>query len=891
MLPAFPMSARPSRFAPYRVSAAAIILVGLTAAVAVYHDARRHEDDATAVEFERKAAVRHALTSEVVQRYPEALHGLATLFTFDHGVSPPEFARLIGQLRPRVSGAMAFQWAPYVSHLNRASLELTFQREYAPRRFEITEFTPDGRGRRAQERDWYVPICLLEPMAGNEIVLGYDLTTAPTAGALRQAEQTRRITVSPQFTLRQQRADESGVVVILAVFPWSDAGAPPVGTRPLGFLQCALNVRQFLEYASSHQPDIASDMLFVDGSESDPQKRTLLFNPAEGPVNARVSEQDFRSGAAFLHQAALPFGGRDWYVLYRPRMEWVEHRRSSTPWWRGVTVAALAGLLAGLVTVTGRRTRTIERVVAERTAELIESRRQYANLVHALPGMAYRARYGPQLETLFASDGAAALTGWSAEDFVAGRVHLRDLIHPEDLDRVRRETRDAIAHRKDLEMTYRIRVRDGAEKWVLARGRGVYDEQGTPSLIEGLVIDISEQKRSEETRLGIERKLLESQKLESLGLLAGGIAHDFNNLLSAILGNASLARMSIESTNPADSQLRAIETASLRAAELCRQMLAYAGKGRFVVERVNVSSLTEDLLPLLRVSTGRGAELKLNLARDLPGVKADATQLRQIVMNLVLNAVDAVTGRRDGVIEITTGVAYVTRAMLAECVTGQSLPEGQYLFIEIRDNGCGMEPDVRAKIFDPFFTTKFAGRGLGLAAVLGIIRGHNGALRVESEVDRGSEFRLYLPIIPGEHVPVEEPAPAEPASEWTHGGNALVVEDEDPVRQMMVQLLDSFGFQVHAAPEGRSGVEAFRENAQKWDLVVIDLIMPGMTGEETLAALQAIRPDVRVLLVSGYTEGEIMKRVRGTGQIGFLPKPFRRDTFEAKLRELFSATE
>jgi two-component system cell cycle sensor histidine kinase/response regulator CckA len=314
-------------------------------------------------------------------------------------------------------------------------------------------------------------------------------------------------------------------------------------------------------------------------------------------------------------------------------------------------------------------------------------------------------------------------------------------------------------------------------------------------------------------------------------------------------------------------------------------MLAYAGKGRFVVERIDLSAIVEDLLPLLRVSIAKSAELHLELTRDLPGVKADATQVRQIVMNLVLNAVDALAGR-NGEITVTTGVTAVDHELLARCVTGPGLPSGNYVFLEVRDTGCGMPREVMSKMFDPFFTTKFAGRGLGLAAVLGIVRGHNGALLVESEVNRGSKFRLFLPAIVGEVVRIDDPAP-EPSQRWQHTGDALIIEDEEPVRVVMEALLKTFGFGAHGVADGRAGVEAFRENASRWTLVVIDLLMPGMSGEETLGALRAIKPDVRVLLVSGYTEGEIMNRVPAHGRIAFLPKPFKREAFEAKLKELF----
>jgi CheY-like chemotaxis protein len=253
-------------------------------------------------------------------------------------------------------------------------------------------------------------------------------------------------------------------------------------------------------------------------------------------------------------------------------------------------------------------------------------------------------------------------------------------------------------------------------------------------------------------------------------------------------------------------------------------------------------------------------------------------------MNLVLNAVDALAGR-DGEIGVRTGVTHMDKALLARCVTGSSLPAADYVFLEVSDTGSGMSPQVITKIFDPFFTTKVSGRGLGLAAVLGIIRGHNGALLVESEVGKGSTFKLFLPSITGESTRIDIQK-EQAAREWHHGGDVLVIEDEEPVRVVLVELLKAVGFNAVAVPDGKSGVALFQQNAARWSLVVIDLLMPGMSGEATLGALRAISTDVRVLLVSGYSEDGILKRVSHDGRVAFLGKPFRQEAFEQTLRDL-----
>jgi PAS domain S-box-containing protein len=596
------------------------------------------------------------------------------------------------------------------------------------------------------------------------------------------------------------------------------------------------------------------------------------------------TEAEFRTSRLLLEQP-IPIGGKIWQALYRPRAGWIEENTSSLPRWL-LTVGLLGGgALAGWVFQLTRRTALVEQIVSERTQEVIESRRELAGFLSALPGMAYRGRYDDQFTLFYVSEGSLALTGYPAEDFLAGRIHLRDLIHPEDLPRVRAITRAAVTAGRELELEYRLRTRDGRNRWVLSRGRGRRAEEVALNYFEGLAIDITAQKLAEQERLGLERKLLEGQKLESLGLLAGGVAHDFNNLLTGILGNANLARFHLPAGSSLHAHLHAIETASLRAAELCRQMLAYAGKGRFVIETINLNTLAEGLVPLLKISVSNRAELRLVLAPALPAVRADATQLRQIVMNLVLNAADAISGR-PGLITLATGVVSADHALLAKCAAGADCVPGDYVFLEVRDNGSGMTPAVRAKIFDPFFTTKFAGRGLGLAAALGIVRGHQGALQVDSTPGEGSSFRLLLP-------PVAEPTalPAAPCAptpiDWHHTGVALLIGDEEPVRHVGAGMLASFGFTPRVAATGEAGLAIFQENPAAIDVVLLDLVMPGLSGEQTLAALRGLRADTRVLLISGYTEGELLRRFGPErGRLAFLSKPFSREALADKLREL-----
>ncbi len=397
------------------------------------------------------------------------------------------------------------------------------------------------------------------------------------------------------------------------------------------------------------------------------------------------------------------------------------------------------------------------------------------------------------------------------------------------------------------------------------------NDAGQPAMVSTVARDISRLKEAERGRLESERNLLQAQKLESLGVLAGGIAHDFNNLLTVMLGNATLARLDAPPHSPAENSIHQIELAALRAAELCRQMLAYSGKGRLATDLVDLTRIVEETIDLLKVSISKKCTLEFDLARGLPPVKGDATQLNQIAMNLVINASDA-CGDHGGRILVRTGLMQADRAYLASTYLAPALDPGPYVFLEVSDNGCGMPPDVVDRMFEPFFTTKFSGHGLGLSAVLGIARSHQGAVKVDTAPDRGTTFRLLLPA--GEGPPAIAPTPRESATLPQGAGRILVVDDEDAVREIAARILERFGFAIVSATQGREAVDLFARDPHAFRLVLLDLTMPVMDGVEAFAEIHRLNPDVPVVLMSGYNRTESAERFAGRGLAGFVQKPF-----------------
>ncbi len=395
------------------------------------------------------------------------------------------------------------------------------------------------------------------------------------------------------------------------------------------------------------------------------------------------------------------------------------------------------------------------------------------------------------------------------------------------------------------------------------------------------VVDLTDRKKLEEERLRLERRVQESHRLESLGVLAGGVAHRFNNLLVGVLGNASLAREMLPSDAAARAALEGIEQAAQQAAELCAQMLSFSGRGRFVVGPVDLSAAVEAVKPLLEVTASGGATLRYELAAGLPAVEADSAQLRQLVLNLVANAVDA-TDDPKGLVKVTTGARRCGRADWAEAHQAEDLPEGLYVYLEVRDWGSGMDRATQERIFEPFFTTKFTGRGLGLAVVLGIVRGHRGAIQVHSALGEGSTFRVFLPASAR-----AAPAPPAPAA-GGGGGSVLVVDDDDMVLGVTAAALRGAGLSVLTAHNGREAAETVRTRGGEIGVVLLDVLMPGMGGEETLRTLRGLRPGLRVLAVSGFSEQEAATRLAGQGLDGFVQKPWQAAELVARVRRLLA---
>jgi PAS domain S-box-containing protein len=432
--------------------------------------------------------------------------------------------------------------------------------------------------------------------------------------------------------------------------------------------------------------------------------------------------------------------------------------------------------------------------------------------------------------------------------------------------------------------TAEVLHKDGHRVWIELTLTEIHKE-GELIGFQGISRDITARKQAEEERRRLEAQIQHAQKLESLGVLAGGIAHDFNNLLVGMLGNADLALLEFTTDSPIRRRVEAIKKASLRASELTNQMLAYSGKGRFLVQPIGLNALVEEMAHLLHVSISKNVDLRFAFADPLPSFDGDAAQVRQVVMNLITNASEAI-GEQAGVITLRTGVLTLARTDISSLGLDPKLTPGDYVFLEVTDTGCGMDAETRTKIFEPFFTTKFTGRGLGLAAVQGIIRGHHGTIHIESTPDFGTIFRVYLPCT--EPIPQHSASPnLVPTSIGSPTGETiLVIDDEETVRAVTQSMLEKQGFHVLTASDGREGVSIFRANSLEIAAVLLDMTMPVMNGEEAFRLIRQTLPDARIILMSGYSEQDATARFAGCDLSGFLQKPFQVTTLVEKLGEI-----
>jgi two-component system cell cycle sensor histidine kinase/response regulator CckA len=544
----------------------------------------------------------------------------------------------------------------------------------------------------------------------------------------------------------------------------------------------------------------------------------------------------------------------------KPRFQFdTEHvRKDGAIVFLSVNALPIRDRYGSVIGITGTSTDLTARRQAEQRVHAANTR--FESLVTRMP-LGYIV-WSADFRILEWNPAASAMFGYTAEE-AAGRFATELIVPPEA-----RTTFEEMCH------TLFRGVPDAGTVLVNRRQNGdkincewhntvLPDPEGGVQRVVTLVRDVSERER-------LEAQLRQSQKLESLGVLAGGVAHDFNNLLVGIMGNASLAMEKLPTDSPVQLLLERVVNAGRRATDLTKRMLAYAGRATCDVQIMDLNALVQEMADFAVAAVPRKIALHIHTQRDLPLVQADSSQVQQVIMNLLINAAEAI-GDAGGDVTVSTWAEELSASRVAREFADQHVAAGQYVCLEVRDTGCGMSPETLSRIFDPFFTTKFAGRGLGLSAILGIVRAHHGAITVSSQVGVGTVFRVYLPAAATQAAvaPVQNTGHGLP-----RGATVLVIDDEEEIREVVETVLQSRGINVLTAADGGSGLELFRQHAPRVDAVLLDMNMPGMSGEAVFQELVAIRPDVKVILSTGYSEQEAATRFAHAPLAGFVHKPY-----------------
>ncbi len=851
------------------------------------------------------------MIQQVLSNRQESLLGLRDIYHYSTDVNHEEFALATLEIMERKPGFVALLWAPKI---------IAGQRDYLPP-------PPDSPG--AETREIYhlkdgkkvasatattrFPVAYVAPH-GVIPCEGLDVSSLiePTHFETMAASGQICLLPAPDVFLRDM-AEVSSMLVM----PVYGNCVPREKTERLatlrGYIIAIADPAVLLERGVGHFPEHGLDVMLVE-QDANHRLRVLHQQPVMQPAPVSPQPPDAAGGFAMHQTLSTDTCGSQWLLWTRPSSSWLSEQRTLLYLITGGLGLLATGLLTFFMRGVFLKTALVEAVVTQRTTELMETQRQLRDdilqrtrteqslkaseeryrilisqstdaiwLLEIAPPVAVKLPAEQQLQQILENSRIAECNTPAAHGYghiQPSGVIRRDLAYfaPRSQQRLRSVLLAFLGsgyHLADY------------EAWDRSQGENRVFQHNLIGVIEDEHLtriwiterELTQQRQLEQERQLLDRKMADTQRLESLGVLAGGIAHDFNNLLTAILGHASLGRAEIPSDSPLDAHFAQIEAASSKAANLCQQMLAYAGKGRFVIKPHDISQMVKDSAQLLQTSINGTCALQFLLGENLPEIMADSIQIQQILNNLVLNAAEAITSR-DGQITISTGMIHPDETTFNGCIHAPASPVGTYVYLTVTDNGPGMDAATLSRIFEPFYTTKFTGRGLGLPATLGIVRSHQGALRVESQKGHGSAFTLFLPAVePGS----TETQKSESNTPWEANGTLLIIDDEPPVRMVAERMARSLGFGTLSAENGAQAVELFGHYQNGIQAALVDLSMPGLSGEETMRKLRVLSPTISLVAMSGYNPPDSIS-IEGLQPL-FLPKPFSMAQFQSVVRK------
>ncbi len=637
-------------------------------------------------------------------------------------------------------------------------------------------------------------------------------------------------------------------------------------TSMAGMLVTDWNLQALIESGLAHTPPSAQDISYSTQTADGTLER-VYYHPSR-----TRTEKDKGVHTGIVNNDEIDYAGMHWKLMYEAAPKFMRDYPLVRAWQSLLLCLLLTCFAAWAVYRNKRYTEKVEWEVQVKTAELKKSEAEFRNIIEDLQDIYCKLDLDGNISYVSPSVKQLGYTPYEVlcsnfRKYCVEKHAYKDLI--EEL------------YEKGRVENFHIQLRHKHNDvhWFLVHMQLRKDEHGKVVSIDGTLRDYTEVKESNE-------RIHHMDRLESLGVLAGGIAHDFNNLLTSILGNASIARMKIADESPVVPLLDTIEKSSCSAAELCKQMLAYAGKGKYTVSEIDLGATVGTISNLLKSAVGSKVELQYKCAESIPPMEGDVGQVQQVIMNLITNAAESYDDK-PGVVSIVVGAKTVDQDILRSCFEGEKLPEGVYVCVQVSDHGCGMDVDTINRIFEPFYTTKFTGRGLGMSAVRGILRSHFACLRVRSKVGKGTTMTVFFPVVKRhQQAAVSESSAIPELAPHKHSGTVLVVDDEDIVREAAVEMLEGLGYQVLTAEDGKQGVEIFKQHMDEIELVLLDMTMPVMDGKQCFKRLKALKDDVKVVLSSGYGEDTALQDF-SDDLAGFLQKPYLMSDLDEVIAKAF----
>ncbi len=878
----------------------AVLIGGVLVTAIAGMSARRAERERVEKEFEWMAKTARETIQARLDQLVDALETFRRRHSGREKINAAFFTREADLLRDDFNAIASIAWLPEVKQEDEQRF-IDVMRQELGTRFTIRNrpmSVDPGTAQNAAvdsttmlETEHLYPATYVSPTEQMRFMSGINFGRGPlTARLIERARSTGKITASERLRPLTNQQPFAHFIVLPVPVPATAAAAtdaPPAQSANTGVFMVRLLLDRILESSLATNQELRVRILVSPRREhTEFPSRLLLENTAAGIASRLADDADFaqfNKGRGADHFIKL--ADKTWLLRTLPTNAWLSESRPGLPWLIIGAGLLLSVAVAAFVAWLLLRSLRSESRAEKSRLELDENRHLLRSILSDLPGLCARWSAHNHRRPLFMSEGTEVLLGHSIISFIEGKTDYEALIHPDDRFNVRDQLQNALHKGQPFEFEYRIINARNQESWLLERGHGIYDNTGKLKFYDSLAIDITGQKRAEHSKLDLERQMLENQKLESLGLMASGIAHDFNNLLTIILGYTTLIELNTDVESKLRPMMKQIELSARDASELCQQLLAYAGKKRFAMQAVPLNELIQNSLTLLKVSLRKNIELRLHLSAEEQHIWADPTQIKQIIMNLVLNASDAIQGE-SGQIMISSHHARRDEIDWSKFAITTAQRQSQFCVLEITDNGAGMSEETCAKIFDPFFTTKKSGRGLGLAAVHGIIRAHHGGLRVRSQKGVGTTFTLYFPVAPSGSRSPRTPEAAISLGEFS--GTALVIDDIENVRNATGELLSWFGFKVINAPDIAQAHELLSTMNESLRVVLLDLSLYEAATHDFRTLIANVSEKLPLIFMSGTSDAAELTSVGTEGKSRFLPKPFTAAQLGATLAELLA---